>query len=184
MIIAAVRNETELAAALRSKVKLIFCLSSNIHTLEKMVNAVHEAGKKVYLHMDLAEGIGKDKAGLEYVKQKGVDGIISTRVSIIKAAREVGLFTVQRFFIVDSQSISTTLEYIKGSKPDMIEIMPGTVTKVIAKLKTSTEIPIIAGGLIETKQEIDEALKNGAAGVSTSRQELWDRKRRIEYVHG
>ena len=67
---------------------------------------------------------------------------------------------------------------------DMIEVMPGTVTKVITSLKTKTEIPIIAGGLIETRQEIDEAMNSGAAGVSTGKKELWERKRRIEYVKG
>ena len=163
---------------------MVFLLNSNIHTLETTVNAVHNTGKKILLHMDLAEGIGKDRAGLEFVKKKGVDGIISTRVNIIKAAREVCLYTVQRFFIVDSQSVNTTLESIKASKPDMIEIMPGTVTKVIARLKMQIDIPIIAGGLIESAKEIDEAMLHGASGVSTGKQKLWERKRRIEYVKG
>ena len=142
-------------------------------TLDQVVETVHKAGKKIFLHMDLAEGIGKDKAGMQYVKEKGVDGIISTRVSMIKAAREVGLFTVQRFFIVDSQSVTTTLEGIKASKPDMIEIMPGIVTKVIADLKGKLNIPIIAGGMIDSKMEVRDALLNGATAVSTSHRELW-----------
>ena len=83
MIIAAVRNERDMEKALQSGVGMIFYLSPNILTMDETVDAVHEAGKKIFLHMDLAEGIGKDKSGIEYVKQKGVDGIISTRVSII-----------------------------------------------------------------------------------------------------
>ena len=118
------------------------------------------------------QGIGKDKAGLQYVKQKKVDGIISTRVSIIKAARDVGLFTVQRFFAVDSHSIDTTLESIKSSKPDMIEVMPGIATKVIAKLKGQLNIPIIGGGLVDTADEVRAILRSGASGVSTSKKEL------------
>ena len=173
MIIAAVRNERDMEKALPSGVGMIFYLSPNILTMDETVDAVHEAGKKIFLHMDLAEGIGKDKSGIEYVKQKGVDGIISTRVSIIKAAREAGLFTVQRFFIVDSQSVSTTLEGIKASKPDMIEIMPGIATKVIADLKGKLNIPIIAGGMIESRMEVRDALQSGATAVSTSRRELW-----------
>lgn len=176
MIIAAVRNDRELEAARNSRIKIIFCLSPNILTLEETVKSVHEAGKKIFLHMDLAEGVGKDKPGLMYVKKMGVDGIISTRVNIIKAAREAGLFTVQRFFIVDSQSVATTLESIKASRPDMIEVMPGIVTKVISDLKASLNIPIIAGGLIETRKEIEEAIHSGASAVSTGRQELWGRK--------
>ena len=143
-------------------------------TLEKDVESAHAAGKKIFLHMDLAEGIGKDKAGLQYVKMKGVDGIISTRVSMIKTARELGLFTVQRFFIVDSQSVNTTLEGIKASKPDMIEIMPGIVTKTFKRLSDKVDVPIIAGGLLEEKEEIIAALSSGADAVSTGKKELWN----------
>ena len=173
MIIAAVRNERDMEKALHSEVEIIFYLSPNILTMEKYVRKAHDAGKKIYLHMDLTEGLGKDKAGIEYVKQKDVDGIISTRVNIIKAAREAGLFTVQRFFIVDSQSVNTTLEGIKASKPDMIELMPGIATKVIADLKAKVHIPIIAGGMIESRMEVRDALQSGATAVSTSKCELW-----------
>ena len=173
MIIAAVRNERDMEKALKSEVEIIFYLSPNILTIEKNVRKAHDAGKKIYLHVDLAEGLGKDKVGIEYLKQKDVDGIISTRVNIIKAAREVGLFTVQRFFIVDSQSVNSTLEGIKVSKPDMIELMPGIVTKVIANLKEKLNIPIIAGGMIESRLEVRDALQSGATAVSTSKCELW-----------
>lgn len=176
MVIAAVRNEQELEVALASRVKMIFCLNPNILTLDQTVREVHAAGKKILLHIDLAEGVGKDKAGLLYVKKAGVDGIISTRVNMIKFAKEVGLFTVQRFFIVDSHSVDTTVESLKSSKADMIEIMPGIVTKVIADLKVRLNIPIIAGGLIETRKEIEEAAYSGVSAVSTSKQELWGRK--------
>lgn len=174
MIIAAVKTEAELEAAINSGVKIIFYLSPNILTLEDTVRAVHACGKRIFLHLDLAEGIGKDKAGLQYVKQKRVDGIISTRVNIIKAAREVGLFTVQRFFAVDSHSIDTTFEGIKASKPDMIEVMPGIATKVIANLKAKLTIPIIGGGLVDTAAEVRDILKSGASAVSTSKKELWN----------
>ena len=181
-IIAAVRSEREMEAAIASGVKMIFCLNPNILTLEETIRTVHAAGKKIFLHMDLAEGVGKDKAGLVFVKSAGADGIISTRVNIIKAAREVGLFAIQRFFIVDSHSVETTLEAIKSSKPDMVEIMPGIVTKVIADLKSELSLPIIAGGLIESRKEVEEIIQSGASAVSTGRQELWGGKRNIERI--
>ena len=34
-------------------------------------------------------------------------------------------------------------------------------------------IPVIAGGLIETKAEITTALSSGAVAVSTGKKELW-----------
>ena len=105
----------------------------------------------------------------EYSKKIGMVILFS----MIKTARKLGVFTVQRFFIVDSQSVNTTLEGIKASKPDMIEIMPGIVTKVIADLKSKLNIPIIAGGMIDSKMEVRDALLNGATAVSTSHRELW-----------
>lgn len=183
MIIAAVRTEKELEAAIHSQAGMIFWLSPNILTLDEVVSAAHAGGKKIFLHIDLAEGIGKDRAGMVYVKGKGVDGIISTRVNIIKAAKEVGLFTVQRFFIVDSHSVEITLEGIKAAKPDLIEVMPGIATKVIMDLKGSVNIPIIAGGLISTRAEIREAIHSGASGVSTSKRELWGREK-SEHIKG
>lgn len=172
-IIAAVRTYEELKQAVESGVGIIFHLSPDLHTLEENTRLVHSCGKKFFVHMDLATGIGKDKSGILYVKNAGVDGILSTRVNIIKTARECGVFTVQRFFIVDSHSIDTTVESVKAAKPDMIEIMPGVIGKVIKKLKLLVNIPIIAGGIIDCKEEIDAAIKCGATAVSTGKKELW-----------
>ncbi len=172
-IIAAVRTKEEFELALTSDVDIIFDLNPDILSLISRVQSAHAVSKKIFIHMDLAEGIGKDKHGIIFAKKSGVDGIISTRVSIIKTARESGLFTVQRFFIVDSQSISTTIEALKSSRPNMIEIMPGIVTKGIRTLKSKTNIPIIAGGLIDTEEEISEVVKCGISAVSTGKQEFW-----------
>lgn len=173
-VIAAVRNEDELKSAISSKAELIFDLSPNIISLKERAESVHESGKKLCIHLDLAEGIGKDRYGIEYARTKGIDGIISTRVNIIKAAREAGLFTVQRFFIVDSHSLVTTVDAIKSSKPDMIEIMPGIIPKVIKDLRQNLTMPIIAGGLIDDISEVELAVKCGAAAVSTGKQQLWN----------
>lgn len=81
--------------------------------------------------------------------------------------------TVQRFFIIDHHSFETTMESIKMFLPDMIEIMPGVIPKIISKFSENVKIPIITGGLIETKSEIMDALKAGASGISTSNKKLW-----------
>ena len=161
--------------ALSSGGEWIFDLSPDISSIKEKAELCHGVGKKYFIHFDLAAGIGKDKSGIQFSKQAGVDGIISTRVSVIKMAKELKLFTVQRFFIVDSHSIDTTLEGIKSAKPDMVEIMPGTVPKVIKRLCRTAQAPIIAGGLIETEEEISLAHLAGAAAVSTGKSELWNK---------
>ena len=172
-VIAAVKCDDEFTAALGRDSEILFDLAPNIHTIVSKIKKVHECGKKYYIHIDLAEGIGKDKAGLLFIKKCGADGIISTRTNMIKAAKEAGLKTVQRFFIVDSHSVETTVETVKISKADMIEVMPAIAYKVIKMLKSKTDVPIIAGGLIENEEETVEALQNGAEMVSTSCVNLW-----------
>ena len=175
-VIAAVRTHEELLKAAASNVKNVFYLSADILTLKEDIDLLHNMKKKLFIHFDLAKGIANDRSGIEYIKKLGVDGIISTRTGTIKIAREMGVFTVQRFFIVDSQSIFQAIEAVKTSKAQIIEIMPGTMIKAIKRLKDVVDVPIIAGGLIETKDEIEEIITNGAAAVSTGKAQLWGGK--------
>ena len=172
-VIAAVRSDKELKEAVKSGVDIIFMLAPNIEDIKEQTELVHKSGKRLFVHLDLAEGIGKDEYGIRFVKKQGVDGIISTRSNIIKLARKEGLFTVQRFFIVDSHSIETTMETAKASKADMIEIMPGIMPKVIKKLKKELDAMVVAGGLIETGEEIELATGAGATAISTGKHEFW-----------
>lgn len=170
-IIAAVKDE-RFKEALESPSEVIFLLGGNLLTLARRINAAHEKGKFIFIHLDLAEGVGKDRAGVEFLARSGADGIISTKTGLIRIANEMGLTTVQRFFVYDSHGVGSINETLASSRPDIIEIMPGTVGKVI-KSFSGRGTPLIAGGLIETKQEATEALSLGALAVSTGKNELW-----------
>ena len=174
-VIAAVSSEQELEVALKSGAGVIFMLRANILTLQKCVESASQKRKKLFVHADMTEGIAKDEFGIAYIAQSGADGIISTRANLIKASKKAGLMTVQRFFVIDARSVETALESVKNCKPDLIEIMPGVVSKVVARFKENGNIPVILGGFIETKQEIISALSAGAIAVSTSKQALWDK---------
>ena len=175
-IISATRSDEEFLRALNYATEIIFDLDPDLMNISVKVKKAHEAGKKYLVHVDLAKGLGKDESGVRFLRRIGADGVISTKVGVIKLAREQGLLTVQRFFIVDSHSISTTVDSVRSSKPDMIEIMPGTLCKVVERIKKSVDVPIIAGGLIETEEEVREIFKNDVAAVSTARPELWNLK--------
>ena len=172
-IISATRSDEDFLRAIANEPKIIFDLYPDLMNVSAKVKKAHEAGKKYFLHMDLAKGVGKDESGMRFLHRIGVDGILSTKVSIIKLAKDSGICAVQRFFVVDSQSVHSSLEAVKTSKPDMIEIMPGTVCKVIERIAETASMPIIAGGLVETEEEARAALKAGALAVSTGNQELW-----------
>lgn len=175
-VISATRSDEEFLRALDSAPEVVFDLDPDLMNISVKVKKAHEKGKKYLLHLDLTKGLGKDESSIRFLKRIDADGVISTKVNVIKLAREQGLFTVQRFFIVDSHSLATTIDSVKSSKPDMIEIMPGTLPKVVEKLKKSIDVPIIAGGLIETEAEVLDMLRSGATAVSTARRELWNVK--------
>ncbi len=173
-IIAAARTHDDFMAAMKSDVETVFLLSSNIMDIHEYVDKAHKNNKKLFVHIDFTDGLSKDAAGLSYIATKGIDGIISTRSSVIKCAAENGIPCIQRFFMIDSRSVDTALEAMRISKPTMIEIMPALAYKTITKIKNNTKIPIIAGGLVERKEEIFAAINAGASAVSTGANELWD----------
>ena len=173
-IIAAIRSEDNLDLALASDVQTIFMLSSNIMTVENISRRVHDSGKLVYFHIDFVDGLSKDNAGVRYIATKNIDGIISTRVGIISAAKEYGISCIQRCFMIDSRSVDTAIDSLRQSHADMVEIMPALAYKSISKIKQSLNIPIIAGGLIEHKDEIYHALNAGASMISTGAPDLWN----------
>lgn len=173
-IIAAVRREDDVDAAIEAQVSAVFLLHCDIFNVQKIVDRVKQSGRLVFVHLDLLEGLGKDQKAVEYIARVvRPDGIISTKTPHIKHAKEAGLFTIQRFFLLDSQSFEQTIKTAKASMPDMVEIMPAVMPPIIRRVCSSLEFPVIAGGLIESKEDIIEILKAGAIGASTGRKELW-----------
>jgi glycerol uptake operon antiterminator len=170
-VIAAVQD-SKWDAAVESPVNIIFYLQANILSLKAKVDEAHKNGKLLFVHIDLAEGIGKDNYGLRFLKKLGVEGVISTRAGLIKAAKELGMKTVQRIFILDSHSIRTAESIVKTG-PDMIEVMPGVIPVAIKEIHEMIDIPIIAGGLVRTEQDVEMILNAGAVAASTSETGLW-----------
>ena len=170
-VIAAVQQEA-LPEALASPAEVIFHLGADLMHIPAIVQAVHEAGKLLFIHIDLTEGLGKDRAAIKYLAQWSVDGIISTRTQLIRYAKEAGLVTIQRFFALDSKGMDSIEDTLRTSNPHLMEIMPGVIRKAIERF-TKTHIPVIAGGLIETKSEVTDALGCGATAVSTGKSNLW-----------
>ena len=60
------------------------------------------------------------------------------------------------------------------NESDAIEILPGVIPKVIETLSSMSKKPIIVGGLIETKNEVIQALNSGATCISTTDETIWN----------
>lgn len=173
-VIAAVREMSLLPAALKSRACAIFVLCGDICTIADAVAAAKKAHKPIFLHLDLLEGLGRDKAAIKFLAREiGPDGIITTRSHLIKYAQKYGLFTVQRVFVLDSLSLKTGISNVKSTGPDAVECLPGILPTVIARFVKEVNLPVIAGGLIRSREEIRASLSVGAVAVSLSAQELW-----------
>ncbi len=173
-IIGALNDVKKIDRVIDSPCKIVFLLTGNIMNLEWVVNKLRENGKFVCIHIDLIEGFSKHPIALEYInKTIAPDGIISTKSSIIRAAKSLGIFTIQRFFLLDSLALVTGKESIKNIRPDAVEILPGLMPKIIQEIHKETRVPIIAGGLIRSKEDVIQSLNAGAMGVSTSEQDVW-----------
>lgn len=171
-IIAAIRSD-RWERAILSPAQVLFLLDANILTVRDRISQAHNAGKTLLVHMDLTEGIGKDRSGLQFLRDCGVDGIISTKAPIIRMAKELELITIQRFFALDSQGMGSVHEMLRQTNPHFIEIMPGVIPKILQNFSNGP-LPVIAGGLIETKGEITAALNSGATAISTGAPKLWE----------
>lgn len=174
-IIAAIRNEADLNKVIGCKALIVFVLYGNILNINEICQRLKNAGKIVFVHVDMIEGIKGDAKGIEYVK-KFVDpfGIITTKTSNIKHATNLNLATIQRVFIIDSQSMQTGIGNINAAMPNAVEVMPGIASKIINIMERDVKLPIIAGGLIENHEDVIDSLSAGAVAISTSNEDLWN----------
>ena len=90
-IISATRSDEDFLYALKASPEVIFDLDPDLMNVSVKLKKAHDANKKLFIHIDLAKGIGKDESGVRFLKRIGVDGVISTKVNIIKMARECGM---------------------------------------------------------------------------------------------
>ncbi len=173
-IIAAVKDDQGLQQALETDCKVIFLLYGNVCSIASLVDRVKSTGKMAYVHADLIDGLASREVAVTFIKTTThANGIISTKPAIVKAAKEQGLVTVQRFFLLDSLALSNFKKYVDAGWADMIEVMPATMPKIIRRISQMSHVPIIAGGLISDKEDVMLALQNGAAAVSTTNQDVW-----------
>ena len=172
-VIPAVREEGELASALAAPAEAVFLLCGDLLTVGDCIRAVHEAGKRCIVHVDLINGLAPKEIAVDFLARLGADGVISTRPLLIRRGRELGLLTVLRVFAIDSKAVANLRREAESAAPDVIEILPGTVTRVIGELARTLSVPLIAGGLLSGKEEVLAALGAGALCVSASDARLW-----------
>ena len=173
-VIAAVKDEKGLKRCFQTECKMVFVLYGNVVNIEEIVRAIKEHGKYAVVHADLIAGLSSKEIAVDFIKSHTkADGIISTKPQLVKSAKELGLYGIQRTFIIDSMAMAATKKQMDAFLPDMVEVMPGIMPRVLKEIRSYTGIPIIAGGLISDKKDIMAAFDAGADAISTTKEELW-----------
>ncbi len=173
-VIASVKDDAGLAAALESDVAVIFLLYGDVLTIRDLVARAHGAGKVVFVHLDLVDGLAAREISVDFIaRNTGADGVVSTRAALTRRAKELGLMSVQRFFLLDSMAVKNIERYLGQDVSDLIEVLPGLMPKIIRRVRQVTGKPVIAGGLITDKEDVTGALGAGAVAVSTTDPAVW-----------
>ncbi len=174
-VIAAVRDVNHIDTALNSAVQVIFLMGGSLSNVQETTQRVQDAGKQIFLHVELIKGLGRDSLSIEYLADKICpDGIVTTKPMLLKVAAKYNMSTVLQIFMIDSQAFDSGLKNIVSLGPDAVEIMPGLMTPIIVKLKSQVDVPIITAGLIKQPHEVEMMLKAGCDGITVSEQTLWN----------
>lgn len=176
-LIASIRDENGFRAALESDIPVIFLLNSNILSIAEQCEQLSAANKKVFVHIDLVDGLAPVPIAVDYISQMtSAIGVLTTHSSLIKRSSELGLLGIQRVFMLDGVALQRAKRSIAKIRPDFLEILPGMMPTTVKKLTDYTKIPVIAGGLLTQGIDIENALRSGAVGVSSTNPELWNLK--------
>ena len=174
-VIPAVRSSEFLVRGAQAPGKIVYFLFGNPEDIERMAETVVVEDKVPILNLDLTAGLARDQAAVSFLARRSVQGIISTHPEPLRAARDFGLFAIQRTFLLDSAALHSVLRSLDHFLPDALEVLPAMAAPhIVAQLrKNHPMLPVIAGGLIKTLREIDDLVRQGVSSVSVSDCGLW-----------
>lgn len=173
-ILPAIRDLKDLDKVANSNYEYVVLLNTHIGQLKSLVKMLHDHDKKVLLHADLVQGLKSDEYAAQFLcRDIRPEGLISTRKNVLITAKKAKLITIQRLFLLDSIALESSYNMLDSIQPDLIEVLPGVIPHIIKEIFDKTNVPIIAGGLIRTIDEVNAAIEAGAVAVTTSNRELW-----------
>lgn len=173
-IIAAVKDEKDLPAALGSDARVIFLLCGSILDIAELTRRVVDAGKVAFVHLDLVEGLTTREVSVDFIaRNTAAHGVISTRAALVRYARKCGLLAIQRFFLLDSIALRNLEGACSRDEMDIVEVLPGLMHSITTYVTSVTAKPVIASGLIRSKEDVIAALRAGALAVSATNPQVW-----------
>lgn len=125
-IIAAIKSPEDLKECCSiPEIRIVFILYGDICSLKEIVKTVKDSGKIAMVHVDLISGLSTREIAVDFVHTNTeADGIITTRPTLIKRAKELSMYTVLRVFLLDSMAYENICSQQYSVKPDFMEVLP------------------------------------------------------------
>ncbi|MGD1822041.1 MAG: glycerol-3-phosphate responsive antiterminator [Pleomorphochaeta sp.] len=173
-IILGMKSEEEYFKVKMNPSKVVFTLFGNVSNIIEIIHKLKAMNKLVFVNVDMVSGFSSKNSVIDFlINNSNIDGIISNKPQLLKYAKHKGLFTIHRFFILDSSSWRIIESQIKISNADIINIAPGW-TKIIQWTVEKYKKPVIASGLVCDKPIVLENLKAGAIAICSTNHDVWD----------
>jgi glycerol uptake operon antiterminator len=174
-IIPAIRGPEYINAAIASPSAIVWLLYGTPLTLPEIVRQVRSAGKLPIANLDLLTGFAHDADGIALLAAEGVAGVVSTRQSVLRAARAQGIIAVQRTFVVDSIAVGNITRALQHFLPDAVELLPAAAAPLCVSALHAAQptLPVIATGLVTSMRQVDDLIRCGVSSVATSDISLW-----------
>lgn len=168
-IIPAVNDFSQFRRFIKSEYGTCVIMHCSVLDLEAMFSELGNGGKRGLIHCDLIKGLSADEFGAEYLcKKLRPAGLISIKPSVITACKRLRVTAVQRAFLIDSSALEKSVSSIEKTMPDYVELLPALCTQLFPILKERLGLPLIAGGLIQSREMALGILNSGVEAVTIS----------------
>lgn len=174
-VIPSVRHAGAFMEAASTGAEMIVLSQSNMDELVKVKKICRRSPHlQLLVHMDMIKGLSHTGEGVLFLQgYLKPHGIISSHPQVMQAAKEMELLAIQRCFVFDENSLELSIRLAAKGGADYLQVLPGIVPKTIRRMKQETGMPVIGGGLIRTREEVEAAVSAGAEAVTTSAAALW-----------
>ncbi|MEV5573134.1 glycerol-3-phosphate responsive antiterminator [Spirillospora sp. NPDC052269] len=159
------------------------CILANVAVgqLGGVLATLRGADKTVFVNVDSCPGLAQDRGALEFLRDHGAQGAVSTRLSLVEKGHSLDLLTMMKVFVTDRSNLRRSLDAVSRGRPDLVEVMPAPIAARLDPEAKRLLSPYVAAGFVETERDAAAALAQGAAAVATSDPRLW-RLRRSDLV--
>jgi glycerol uptake operon antiterminator len=154
---------------------VVYLLAASLSTIDEYLQALRVKDKEVIVNLDLFTGLSRSGEAAAYLAASGCAGIISTHTDVLGVTRSLGLYAVQRTFVIDSDSVTSSMRSLRNFVPDALELLPAPVApRLLPHLRDHySMVAAVGGGLIADLLEADSLIRQGLDAVSTGNPGLW-----------